>query len=216
MEAEWMEALPRLRQRMGERNFATWIEPVQVQRGDAEGWRLEVPSRFFQEWLSRHFLGTIRESAAVQARWRRQACGWSCARPGHAVSGARGAPAGDTAARGTADRRARVARAPAARRRRLAISWPSIPSTPSSSGKPMQSHATRPARLPRSPGRRFNPFFCGAVSAWQDAPDQCAGARVARPSAAPSRRVAGRRDLHEHADLWLAARPDGSVPRPFP
>src|SRR5256885_298120 len=60
MEVAWLEALPRLRQRMGERNFATWIEPVRCAR-DADGWRLEVPSRFFQEWLSRHFLGAIRE-----------------------------------------------------------------------------------------------------------------------------------------------------------
>lgn len=56
-----MEALPRLRERVGERNFATWIEPVRCAR-DAAGWRLEVPSRFFQEWLLRHFLGTIREA----------------------------------------------------------------------------------------------------------------------------------------------------------
>jgi len=61
MEAEWLEALPRLRQRVGERNFAAWIEPVRCAR-DADGWRLEVPSRFFQEWVSRHFLNTIREA----------------------------------------------------------------------------------------------------------------------------------------------------------
>jgi chromosomal replication initiator protein len=66
MEAEWLEALPRLRQRMGERNFATWIEPVQCAR-DADGWRLEVPSRFFQEWLSRHFLSAIRETLGAGA-----------------------------------------------------------------------------------------------------------------------------------------------------
>jgi chromosomal replication initiator protein len=61
MEAEWLDALPRLREQMGERNFATWIEPVHCAR-DADGWRLEVPSRFFQEWLSRHFLRTIRDT----------------------------------------------------------------------------------------------------------------------------------------------------------
>ena len=48
MEASWMAALPRLRERVGERNFTTWIEPIQCQR-DAQGLRLEVASRFFQE-----------------------------------------------------------------------------------------------------------------------------------------------------------------------
>ena len=41
MEAEWMAALPLLRQRVGERNFATWIEPIHCQR-DEDGLRLEV------------------------------------------------------------------------------------------------------------------------------------------------------------------------------
>lgn len=59
MEAEWCAALPRLRQQVGERNFATWIEPIQCAR-DEQGLRLEVASRFFQEWVNRHFLAQIR------------------------------------------------------------------------------------------------------------------------------------------------------------
>lgn len=61
MEAEWLEALPRLRQLVGDRNFATWIEPIRCSRND-QGWRLEVCSRFFQEWVTRHFLPTIRQA----------------------------------------------------------------------------------------------------------------------------------------------------------
>jgi len=67
MEAEWCEALPRLRERVGERNFATWIEPIQCGR-DASGLRLEVASRFFQEWVSRHFLTTIHDVLAEGGR----------------------------------------------------------------------------------------------------------------------------------------------------
>jgi chromosomal replication initiator protein len=59
MEDEWSDALPRLRQLVGERNFATWIEPIRCSR-DPEGLRLEVASTFFQAWVSRHFLGAIR------------------------------------------------------------------------------------------------------------------------------------------------------------
>ncbi|MDX2165670.1 MAG: chromosomal replication initiator protein DnaA [Deltaproteobacteria bacterium] len=61
MEALWSAALPVLRQHMGERNFAAWIEPIRCQ-GDARDIQLEVPSRFFQSWVTRHFLPTIRDT----------------------------------------------------------------------------------------------------------------------------------------------------------
>lgn len=60
METEWQAALPRLREAVGERNFAMWIEPIRCAR-DGSGIRLEVPSRFYQEWVTRHFLPTICE-----------------------------------------------------------------------------------------------------------------------------------------------------------
>jgi chromosomal replication initiator protein len=61
MEAEWLEALPRLRQLVGDRNFATWIEPIRCAR-NGNGLCLEVGSRFFQEWVARHFLPAIRQA----------------------------------------------------------------------------------------------------------------------------------------------------------
>jgi chromosomal replication initiator protein len=60
MDATWLEALPLLRQKFGDRNFATWIEPIRCSR-DEHGLRLEVKSRFFQEWVTRHFLSCIRQ-----------------------------------------------------------------------------------------------------------------------------------------------------------
>jgi chromosomal replication initiator protein len=60
MEAEWLEVLPRLRQQVGERNYATWIEPIHCVR-DARGLCLEVESRFFQEWVAKHFLASIQQ-----------------------------------------------------------------------------------------------------------------------------------------------------------
>ena len=63
MEPEWLAALPRLRQQVGDRNFATWIEPIRCCRDD-DGLRLEVASRFFQEWVTRHFLTCIRDALA--------------------------------------------------------------------------------------------------------------------------------------------------------
>lgn len=59
MVAVWQAALPRLREQLGERNFATWIEPIRC-AADEEGLRLEVSNQFFQDWVTRHYLATIR------------------------------------------------------------------------------------------------------------------------------------------------------------
>jgi len=58
MHGLWSTALPLLRQQVGERNFSTWIEPIRCEADDGVV-RLEVPSRFFRDWLTRHFLPTI-------------------------------------------------------------------------------------------------------------------------------------------------------------
>jgi chromosomal replication initiator protein len=59
MVAVWQAALPRLREELGERNFATWIEPIRC-TADDDGLRLEVANQFFQDWVTRHYLATIR------------------------------------------------------------------------------------------------------------------------------------------------------------
>jgi chromosomal replication initiator protein len=61
MLAEWLEALSRMRQVVGERNFETWIEPIHCAK-DENGFVLEVSSRFFLEWVARHFLSIIRQA----------------------------------------------------------------------------------------------------------------------------------------------------------
>jgi chromosomal replication initiator protein len=66
MEALWSAALPLLRQHMGERNFSAWIAPIHCQGTEGE-LRLEVPSRFFQSWVTRHFLPTIRDTLSELA-----------------------------------------------------------------------------------------------------------------------------------------------------
>src|SRR6185436_3152905 len=61
MESLWSAALPLLRQHVGERNFTAWIEPIRWV-ADGDDVRLEVPSRFFQSWVTRHFLPSIRDT----------------------------------------------------------------------------------------------------------------------------------------------------------
>jgi chromosomal replication initiator protein len=59
MEQIWSAVLPLLRQRVGERNFNVWIEPIRC-HAENGGVRLELPSRFSQDWVNQHFLQTIR------------------------------------------------------------------------------------------------------------------------------------------------------------
>jgi chromosomal replication initiator protein len=63
MEGIWSAALPVLRERVGERNFATWIAPIQCASAEGEI-RLQVSSPFFQQWVTRHFLPTIETALA--------------------------------------------------------------------------------------------------------------------------------------------------------
>jgi len=63
MEALWSAALPLLRQHVGERNYSAWIEPIRCLDSEGEI-RLEVPSRFYQSWITRHFLPAIRDTVS--------------------------------------------------------------------------------------------------------------------------------------------------------
>lgn len=61
MQELWSAALPLLRQQVGERNFLAWIEPIRCACAEHDVC-LEVPSRFFQDWVTRHFLSTIADT----------------------------------------------------------------------------------------------------------------------------------------------------------
>ena len=62
MEESWEGALRHLRERVGKQNFETWIRPIRVQEWDGEKITLEVPNKFFRDWLVEHFLGVIQET----------------------------------------------------------------------------------------------------------------------------------------------------------
>jgi len=51
----WDEALERLRESVGRQNFETWIKPIQVISTNSGEIRLDVPTRFFREWVKEHF-----------------------------------------------------------------------------------------------------------------------------------------------------------------
>jgi len=60
----WQEVLNHLEQQLGTQNFETWIKPLKVKREQPGYITLEVPNKFFRDWLIEHFLVTIQDTLA--------------------------------------------------------------------------------------------------------------------------------------------------------
>lgn len=62
MEEVWSKAIDSLKEKVGPQNFEIWIKPIyplSIREGVVE---LEVPNRFFKEWVSEHYSLQIREA----------------------------------------------------------------------------------------------------------------------------------------------------------
>jgi chromosomal replication initiator protein len=55
----WEEALLKLGERIGKQNFDTWIKPLRYKSFHDREIRLEVPNKFFRDWLTEHYLEEI-------------------------------------------------------------------------------------------------------------------------------------------------------------
>ena len=62
----WLEARRLLRSELPEKDYDTWIVPLQAAEWSAGVLTLEAPSGFFRDWLRRHFLPAL-EQAVSQA-----------------------------------------------------------------------------------------------------------------------------------------------------
>ncbi len=62
MDELWERALKELREQLGKQNFETWIKPIRVREKSREEIGLEVPNKFFRDWLVEHFLPQIQET----------------------------------------------------------------------------------------------------------------------------------------------------------
>ena len=62
MHPVWEDVLARIRQSLSDHHFTTWFSPVRLVTLDHERAVLEVPNRFFREWLSDYHLPLIEES----------------------------------------------------------------------------------------------------------------------------------------------------------
>lgn len=62
MDERWNRALKELRTQMSSENFDTWLAPVQCDELSKGHVSLRIPNRFFQDWISAHYLDLIVDS----------------------------------------------------------------------------------------------------------------------------------------------------------
>ncbi|MBI2348028.1 MAG: chromosomal replication initiator protein DnaA [Deltaproteobacteria bacterium] len=62
MDELWEEALKRLREQLGKQNFETWIKPIRVRERRGAEIDLDVPNKFFRDWLLEHFLAPLQDA----------------------------------------------------------------------------------------------------------------------------------------------------------
>jgi chromosomal replication initiator protein len=68
MDQLWQEALAEIEDRLGKQNFETWIKPIRFDSRTRNEIHLDVPNKFFRDWLTEHFLKQIEEVLSSIAR----------------------------------------------------------------------------------------------------------------------------------------------------
>ena len=64
----WSEALEEIKDRVGKQNFDTWIKPVRFITKNKNEVTLEVPNKFFRDWLTENYNGQIENILASFAK----------------------------------------------------------------------------------------------------------------------------------------------------
>jgi len=62
MQDLWSNVIDSLKERIGQQNFDIWIKPIHFLSLEGENVELEVPNRFFKEWLNEHYSSLIRDA----------------------------------------------------------------------------------------------------------------------------------------------------------
>jgi chromosomal replication initiator protein len=62
MENLWSRVTDSLKERVGQQNFDIWIKPISFVSLNEESVELEVPNRFFREWINEHYASHIQET----------------------------------------------------------------------------------------------------------------------------------------------------------
>jgi chromosomal replication initiator protein len=68
MDDLWLKVTDALKERVGQQNFDIWIKPIHFISGEGEKVELEVPNRFFKEWINEHYSLHIKEAISFLTR----------------------------------------------------------------------------------------------------------------------------------------------------
>jgi chromosomal replication initiator protein len=64
----WNQALVEVKERIGKQNYDTWIKPIRFASRNKSEIKLEVPNKFFRDWLTEHYLSQIEDVLSSLAR----------------------------------------------------------------------------------------------------------------------------------------------------
>lgn len=58
----WANCLRFIREQVNGQSFKTWFEPIQPMRLEGQILTIQVPNKFFYEWLEEHFIGVLKQA----------------------------------------------------------------------------------------------------------------------------------------------------------
>jgi len=64
MEELWSKVVDSLKEKVGQQNFDIWIKPIHLISIENDKVELEVPNRFFKEWINEHYSAQIRDTVS--------------------------------------------------------------------------------------------------------------------------------------------------------
>lgn len=62
----WQQCLVRIKERVNAQSFKTWFEPIRPLRLEGSILTIQVPNKFFYEWLEEHYVAILKETIQVE------------------------------------------------------------------------------------------------------------------------------------------------------
>ena len=69
MSEQWAQALTEIKKQIGVQNFETWIAPIHFVSRNRNEVVLEVPNKFFRDWLTEHYVSQLEDVLSSSARF---------------------------------------------------------------------------------------------------------------------------------------------------
>ncbi len=74
MDELWRQVLEKIKEQIGKQNFDTWIKPIRLASQTKNEICLEVPNKFFRDWLQEHFGEQIQDAVNLLAGHEVKVC----------------------------------------------------------------------------------------------------------------------------------------------